>query len=105
MDRAGITAFATAMGEKIKELFGSTVTIGGTSYTAAVSTGDPDLNLEAGGFQQPVDFVVRVLKSDLATAPAVKTLVVINAKNYRVLSVRQSFSPLAQEWVIEVGTP
>jgi len=105
MKRAGITAFASAMGKKIKELFGSTVTIAGTSYTAAVSTGAPTLNLDAGGFQQPVDYVVRVLKTDMPSAPAVKSLAVINSKNYRVLSVRQSFSPLAQEWIIEVATP
>lgn len=93
------------MAKSIRDLYGSTVTIGGTSYTAAVSTGTPVLDLESGGFRSPVSFVVRVLKSDMPSAPSVKAAVVINSKNYRVMSVRQNFSPLAQEWIIEVETP
>ena len=41
----------------------------------------------------------------MTNAPAAKTAVVINSKNYRVMSVRQNFSALAQEWIIEVETP
>lgn len=105
MNAVALTSFATAMAKSIRDLYGSTVTIGGTSYTAAVSTGTPSFDLEAGGFRSPVSFVLRVPKEDMTTAPAAKTAVVIDSKTYRVMSVRQNFSPLAQEWVIEVETP
>jgi len=105
MNAASLTSFATAMAKSIRDLYGSTVTIGGTNYTAAVSTGSPTFDLESGGFRSPVSFVVRVLKSDMTNAPETKTAVVIDSKNYRVMSVRQNFSPIAQEWIIEVETP
>ena len=105
MQAASLTSFATAMAKSIRDLYGSTVTIGGTTYTAAVSTGTPSLDLESGGFRSPVSFVLRVPKADMTNAPAAKTAVVINSKNYRVMSVRQNFSALAQEWIIEVETP
>jgi hypothetical protein len=38
-------------------------------------------------------------------APALKSAVKIQGKTYRVLSVRFNYSPLAQEWIVEVGTP
>jgi hypothetical protein len=102
MNASALTVFATAMARNIRDLYGSTVTIDGTDYTAAVSTGSPTLDLEAGGFRSPVSFVVRIPKEDLETAPETKAEVVINSKTYRVMSVRQNFSPLAQEWIIEV---
>jgi len=105
VNQAALTSFATAMAKSIRDLYGSTVTIGGTNYTAAVATGEPAFDLESGGFRSPVSFVVRVLKQDMATAPVPKTAVVINSKNYRVMSVRQNFSAVAQEWIIEVETP
>jgi hypothetical protein len=49
--------------------------------------------------------VVRVSKTDMCEAPEVKSPVTIDGKNYRVISVRQNFSPLAQEWIVEVGNP
>lgn len=103
MTAAQIADFAKMAASQIKSAYGSSVTFGTSSYTCAVSTGTPELNLESGGFQQPIDYVVRVAKTDMTHAPAVKTLVTINGKNYRVLSVRQNFSPLAQEWIVEVG--
>lgn len=105
MNLAGVTDFAKAMAQTIKELYGSTVTIAGTSYTAAVSTGTPELNLESGGFQRPIEYVIRIPKADMATAPALKSAVVVGDRNLRLLSVRQSFNALAQEWILEVGTP
>ena len=105
MSAQGLSSFAKAMAAHIKATYGSTILFGTKSYTAAVSTGNPSLNLETGGFQQPVDYVVRVTKADMPEAPAVKSAVTIDGKTLRVLSVRQNFSPLAQEWVVEVGTP
>jgi hypothetical protein len=111
MDAASVAAFARQAASQLKSAFGSTVTFGTAwngaprSFTCAVSTGTPELNLEAGGYQQPVDYVVRVSKTDMCEAPAVKSPVTIDGKNYRVISVRQNFSPLAQEWIVEVGNP
>ena len=111
MNAADVAAFARQAAQQLKSAFGSTVTFGTAwngaprSFTCAVSTGTPELNLESGGFQQPVDYVVRVAKSDMDCAPEVKSPVTIEGKNYRVLSVRQNYSPLAQEWIVEVGNP
>lgn len=105
MNLAAVTDFAKTMATTLNELYGSTVTVGGTAYTAVVSTGTPELNLESGGFMKPVDFVVRIRKADLASAPAVKSAVVIGGTTYRLLAVRQAFTALAQEWILEVGTP
>jgi hypothetical protein len=41
----------------------------------------------------------------MPTAPAIKSAVTIDSKIYRVLSVRLNYSPLAQEWIVEVGNP
>ena len=115
MNRAGITAFATAMADTLNALYGSTVTYAGIDYQAVVSTGEPELNLESGGFQSPVEFVVRIRKSDLPEdnpfavwqqgPPSLKSAITINGKTYYIMSVRQAFSPLAQEWILECGTP
>ena len=111
MDAAAVTDFAKLAANTLNSVFGSDVTFGvhynGAPRTvkAVVSTGSPELNLEAGGFQKPVEFVVRVLKTVMPDAPEVKSPATIGGKNYRVLSVREHFSPLAQEWIIEVGTP
>jgi hypothetical protein len=104
MNVAALASFAATMANTLRDLYGATVTIGGTDYTAAVSTGDPSFDLESGGFRSPISYVVRVPKADMTAAPAAKTAVVINAKTYRVISVRQNFSPIAQEWIIEVET-
>jgi hypothetical protein len=111
MNRSSLAEFAKLAANTIKASFGSTVTFGTAwngaprTFTCAVSTGTPELNLESGGYQQPVEYVVRVSKTDMCEAPAVKSPVTIDGKNYRVLSVRQNFSPLAQEWIVEVGNP
>ena len=115
MNRAGITAFATAMADTLNALYGSTVTYAGTDYQAVVSTGEPELNLEAGGFQSPVEFVVRIRKSDLPEScpfaswqqgpPSTKSDITINCQTFYIMAVREHFSPLAQEWILEVGTP
>jgi hypothetical protein len=111
MNAASVTEFAKLAASTIKSTFGSTVIFGTAwngaprSYTCAVSTGTPELNLESGGFQQPVDYVVRVTKTDMPEPPAVKSAVKIQGKTYRVLSVRLNYSPLAQEWIVEVGNP
>jgi hypothetical protein len=111
MDATSVAAFARQAAAQMKSAFGSTVTFGEAwngaprNFTCAVSTGTPELNLESGGYQQPVDFVVRVSKTDMCEAPEVKSPVTIDGKNYRVISVRQNFSPLAQEWIVEVGNP
>jgi hypothetical protein len=111
MDAISVAEFARQAASTIKSAFGSTVIFGTAyngaprSYTCAVSTGTPELNLESGGYQQPVEYVVRVTKTDMPEAPAVKSAVTIDGKNYRVISVRQNYSPLAQEWIVEVGNP
>jgi hypothetical protein len=111
MDATSVAAFARQAATQLQSAFGSTVSFGTgwngapRSFTCAVSTGTPELNLESGGFQQPVEYVVRVLKSDMPEAPAAKSPVSIDGKNYRVISVRQNYSPLAQEWIVEVGNP
>jgi hypothetical protein len=111
MNRSSLAEFAKLAANTIKASFGSTVTFGTAwngaprTFTCAVSTGTPELNLESGGYQQPVEYVVRVSKTDMCEAPAVKSPVTIDGKNYRVISVRQNFSPLAQEWIVEVGNP
>jgi hypothetical protein len=111
MNAASLTEFAKLAASTIKTSFGSTVIFGTAwngaprSFTCAVSTGTPELNLESGGYQQPVDYVVRVSKTDMPCAPEAKDPVTIDGKNYRVLSVRQNYSPLAQEWIVEVGNP
>lgn len=111
MDSDSLAAFARQSAAKLQGAFGTQVTFGlrwdGVPQTlkCAVSTGTPELNLESGGFQQPVDFVVRVTKTDMPEPPEIKSAVTIDGKNYRVLSVRQNFSPLAQEWIVEVGNP
>jgi hypothetical protein len=104
MNAAALSSFASTMAKTIQDLYGSTVTISGTDYTAAVSTGAPTFDLESGGFRSPVSYVVRVPKTDMVTAPDKKAAVVIDGQTYRVMSVRQNFSPLAQEWIIEVET-
>ena len=93
------------MASTIKEAFGDVVTLAGVEYTAAVSVGEPELNLETGGYMSPVDFIVRIPIADLAIAPAVRSPVVIGDTTYRVMSVRKAFGSLAQEWIIEVSTP
>lgn len=111
MDATSVAAFARQAAAQMQSAFGTTVTFGEAwngaprNFTCAVSTGTPELNLESGGYQQPVDFVVRVSKTDVCEAPEVKSPVTIDGKNYRVISVRQNFSPLAQEWIVEVGNP
>ena len=111
MDATSVAAFARQAAAQMQSAFGTTVTFGEAwngaprNFTCAVSTGTPELNLESGGYQQPVDFVVRVSKTDMCEAPEVKSPVTIDGKNYRVISVRQNFSPLAQEWIVEVGNP
>lgn len=111
MNAASLKNFAQLAAAHLQKGFGSPVIFGTAwngaprCYQCAVSTGTPELNLESGGYQQPVDFVVRVSKTDMPTAPEVKDPVTIDGKNYRVLSVRQNFSPLAQEWIVEVGNP
>jgi hypothetical protein len=62
-----------------------------------------------------VEFVVRLRKSDLPESnpfavwsqgpPSSKSAITINAKTYYIFAVREHFSPLAQEWILEVGTP
>jgi hypothetical protein len=111
MDAASVAAFARQAAAQMQSAFGTTVTFGEAwngaprSFTCAVSTGTPELNLESGGFQQPVDYVVRVPKTDMPHPPEVKSAVKIAGKNYRVISVRLNYSPLAQEWIVEVGNP
>jgi hypothetical protein len=111
MDAISVAEFARQAASTIKATFGSPVIFGAAyngaprSFTCAVSTGTPELNLESGGFQQPVDFVVRVSKADMPEAPEIKSAVTIEGKNYRVMSVRQNYSALAQEWIVEVGNP
>jgi hypothetical protein len=111
MDATSVAAFARQAAAQMKSAFGTTVTFGEAwngaprNFTCAVSTGAPELNLESGGFQSPVDFVVRVTKTDMPEAPALKSAVKIQGKTYRVLSVRFNYSPLAQEWIVEVGNP
>jgi hypothetical protein len=111
MNAAAITDFAKLAADTLNTAFGSCVQFGTLwngeprMVRAVVSTGEPELNLEAGGFQKPVEFVLRVRKSDMSEAPEVKSAVVMDGKTYRVLSVREHFSPLAQEWILEVGTP
>ena len=92
----GVAARASALG--------TLVTIDGLDYTAVVSTAAPTLDLEAGGFTSSASFVVRIAKTSMTTPPEKKTAVVIDDITYRVISVRQSFGPLAQEWTIEVET-
>jgi hypothetical protein len=82
---------------------GTTIELDGEDITAVVSLAAPDLNLEAGGFEKPVAFVVRIAKTDLATAPTVGTAVVIDSSTYRITSVHAGDSPLAQDWVLEVS--
>ena len=115
MNLAGVTEFAKLMADKINELYGSTVTYSGIDYRAVVTTGTPEFNLEAGGFQSPVQYVVRIRKSDMPEdnpfeiwnqgPPSVKSSIIIGGKTYYIFSVRQSFSALSQEWILEVGTP
>ena len=105
MNKASVAAFSKQMASTIKEAFGDIVTLSGTEYTAAVSVGEPELNLEEGGYMSPVDFIVRIPIADLAIAPAVRSPVVIGDTTYRVTSVRKAFGSLAQEWIIEVSTP
>jgi len=105
MNKASIAAFSKQMASTIKEAFGDIVTLSGIEYTAAVSVGEPELNLETGGYMSPVDFIVRIPIADLAIAPAVRSPVVIGDTTYRVTSVRKAFGSLAQEWIIEVSTP
>ena len=115
MNRAGITEFAKVMADTLNALYGSTVTYAGRDYQAVVSTGEPELNLESGGFQSPVEFVVRLRKSDLPESnpfavweqgpPSTKSAITINGKTYYIMAVRQAFSPLAQEYILDCGTP
>ena len=105
MNKASVAAFSKQMAQTIRDVFGDVVTLSGAEYTAAVSVGEPELNLETGGYMSPVDFIVRIPIADLATAPAVKSPVVIGGSTYRVMSVRKAFGSLAQEWIIEVSTP
>jgi hypothetical protein len=111
MNAAAITDFAKLAANTLQSNFGTPVTFGTTwngaprCYSCAVSTGSPELNLESGGFQKPVEFVVRVNKTDMTEAPEIKSAVTIDGKSYRVLSVRLNYSALAQEWIVEVGNP
>jgi hypothetical protein len=111
MDATSVAAFARQAAAQMQSAFGTTVTFGEAwngaprCFICAVSTGTPELNLESGGYQQPVDYVVRVTKTDMPEPPEVKSKVTIQGKTYRVLSVRLSYSPLAQEWIVEVGNP
>jgi hypothetical protein len=115
MTSAAVAAFCRDhLAAKLADIFGSTVVIDGRSFRAVVSTGEPELNLESGGFSQPVEFVVRIAKADAADAPftnwkpsppQTKGAISIEGRNYRIFSVRQNFTPLAQEWILEVGTP
>lgn len=104
MTSTSIAAFARRAAGSINESFGQTVTIAGANYTAVVSTATPALDLEAGGFRSPASCVVRVPKAFMATPPAKRAAVVVSGENYRVVSVRLSSSPLAQEWIIDVET-
>jgi len=111
MTAASVAAFARQAAQQLQSAFGQPVTFGVSwngaprCYQCAVSVGTPELNLESGGYQQPVEYVVRVNKTDMPEPPEVKSAVGISGKSYRVLSVRQNHSPLAQEWIVEVGNP
>tara|TARA_R110000803_G_scaffold2277_5_gene7625 strand:+ start:41 stop:358 length:318 start_codon:yes stop_codon:yes gene_type:complete len=104
MNKAGVTAFAKQMANTLRDVYGTAVTIAGVSYTAAVSVGEPELNLETGGYEKPVDFILRLPRTDLSAAPPTSSPVVIENVTYRLLSIRRSFGSLSQEWIMEVGT-
>lgn len=104
MNRSQIAAFSARAVAVRAAALGTTITLDGEDITAVVSHATPDLNLEAGGLESPVDFVVRIAKPDLAEAPAIGAPVVIDGSTYRVTAIRKGVSPLAQDWILEVAT-
>ena len=104
MDKIAVAAFARSMAYSLKDIYGSPITLNGVDYVAAVSVGTPEYNLETGGFEKPVDFTVRIPRDDMPAPVPTGSPVIIDGKNYRLLSTARSFGALSQEWILEVGT-
>jgi hypothetical protein len=105
MNRASLASFATMVSDRLASLYGERVSIAGQEVTALIGTGTPQLDLNSGGLSQPVEHVLRIRKSEFPQKPVVGAPVVFDNRTLRVLAVRRASSPLAQEWIVEVGTP
>jgi hypothetical protein len=104
VNREQIKALATRGVAARAATLGTRINLDGYDLTAVVSPATPELSLESGGFEKPVDFVVRIAKAILATAPAVGAPVKIEDVTYRVTAIRAHVGPLAQDWVLEVAS-
>lgn len=94
MDRASIAAFNSAAAQVVKEVFGETVTIGGSTCQAAVGVPPYEGNLGMGGETFTGELLVSVLMTDLLEEPALNTEVVARGKTWIVNRVSGS-GPMA----------
>lgn len=93
---------ATALNKhhaKLAAVHPGTVTLDGTSYTAAVGISPATLELEEGGFRPGEKLTAHISKTDLATAPLPKAVVACASKSWVIESVFGS-ETWAREWVI-----
>lgn len=90
MDRSSVASFASLAASSIKELWGESVTIGGVSYTAAVGVPPFEGRLVDGGETFSGEMLVSILKTDLATAPALQTEVTARGRVWIVERVTGS---------------
>jgi hypothetical protein len=73
MNRAAVAAFAITAATVSKDLWGETVSIAGVEYTAAVGLPPFEGRLESGGESFSGQILIAILKTDLASAPALNT--------------------------------
>lgn len=99
MDRASANAFAAQGAAVYKALWGETVTIGGTNYTAAIGLPPFEGRLAEGGETFSGDLLISILKTDLATAPAAQTEVTARGKVW-VVTRDPDASPILPSWTL-----
>jgi hypothetical protein len=87
MDRTAVAAFAAQSAQVTKDLWGETLTIAGTAYTAAVGLPPYEGRLGDGGEMFSGDLLVAILKTDLTDAPPLQTEVTARGKEWTVTRV------------------
>lgn len=73
LSRSSMRSFLSRVDATLQDLFVATVTIGGTSYTAAGVGGSAMNTYLAGGNAEQGQRIFRISKTDLVTRPAVGT--------------------------------
>jgi hypothetical protein len=88
----------------LEALYPATATIAGTAYPCAESTDAVEVEFDAGGRMITSRRIIRILKSALATAPAIGTRVTLDDGNvFRLVEADPGRNDIA--WTLTLENP